>query len=206
MTETSKTNFVKEYKPGNQARVELKNGRILDVVNGCYFDARTSIILHDGKIEAMPSLEGESNGFKPDFSIDLGGRTVMPSLYNTHCHLASVAPTMIPGLRDMKRIKRQVGYQLENDLAECLAHGITHVRDAWEADLRQNRILKKRISQGEIPGPRILQAVAVGQPGAYLQEKSLKSRILMQQRSFSAWIKTPNARAKMMNLQLRETL
>jgi hypothetical protein len=45
MVETSKTNFVKQYEPGNQARVELKNGRILDVVNGRYFDAGTSVIL-----------------------------------------------------------------------------------------------------------------------------------------------------------------
>lgn len=179
MFNTEKTNFVKQYEPQKQSRVELKNGRILDVINGRYFDAGTRIILQNGTIEAMPGLKGELNGFKPDFSIDLGGRTVMPSLYNTHCHLASVTPTMIPGLRDMKRIKRQVGYQLENDMAECLAHGITHVRDAWESDLRQNRILKERISKGEIPGPRILQAVAIGQPGAYLQEKSLKSRILM---------------------------
>ena len=39
MIENSKTNFVKQYEPGKQARVELKNGRILDVINGtrpCY--------------------------------------------------------------------------------------------------------------------------------------------------------------------------
>ena len=65
-------------------------------------------------------------------------------------------------------------------MADCLAHGITHVRDAWSADLRENRALKERISKGEIPGPRILQAVAVGLPGSYLQEKaSLMSKLLM---------------------------
>ncbi|HEY5729417.1 MAG TPA: hypothetical protein VIS72_05160, partial [Anaerolineales bacterium] len=94
MFNTEKTNFVKQYEPQKQSRVELKNGRILDVINGRYFDAGTRIILQNGTIEAMPGLKGELNGFKPDFSIDLGGRTVMPSLYNTHCHLASVTPTM----------------------------------------------------------------------------------------------------------------
>ena len=59
MMETSKTNFVKRYEPGNQARVELKNGRILDVVNGRYFDAGTSVILQGGKIASMPGLAGE---------------------------------------------------------------------------------------------------------------------------------------------------
>jgi hypothetical protein len=59
MMDTSKTNFVKRYEPGFQARVELRNGRILDVVNGRYFDAGTSVILHGGKIESMPGLTGK---------------------------------------------------------------------------------------------------------------------------------------------------
>jgi imidazolonepropionase-like amidohydrolase len=177
--ETSKTNFVKRYEPGNQARVELKNGRILDVINGRYLDDGTTVILQEGEIEAVPAIDGESNDFKPDFTIDLQGKTVMPSLYNTHCHLSSAWPVMAPGLRDLKRIKRQMGRQIEKDLAECLAHGITHVRDAHEADLRENRDLKERVSRGEIPGPRILQAVAVGLPGGYLQEKSLMAKIML---------------------------
>jgi imidazolonepropionase-like amidohydrolase len=177
--DTRKTNFVKDYMPGGQDRVELKNCRILDVVNGRYYDDGTTVILYEGKIEAMPVGNGESNGFIPDFTIDLQGKTVMPSLYNTHCHLAAAQPTMIQGLRDQKRIKRLMRQQKEKDMAECLAHGITHIRDAHEADLRDNRILKDRISKGEIHGPRILQAVAIGLPGSYLQEKSLKSRIIM---------------------------
>ena len=36
MMDTPKTNFVKQYEPGKQARVELKNGR--------HFDEGTSII------------------------------------------------------------------------------------------------------------------------------------------------------------------
>jgi len=51
----SKTNFVKDYEPDKHIRVELKNGRVLDVVNGRYFDAGTSLILQDGKIEEIPN-------------------------------------------------------------------------------------------------------------------------------------------------------
>jgi hypothetical protein len=58
MMEISKTNFVKLYEPGEQSRVELKNERILDVINGRYFDAETSIILQGGKIELMPGFTG----------------------------------------------------------------------------------------------------------------------------------------------------
>jgi adenine deaminase len=64
--ETSKTNFVKQYEPGKQARVELKNGRILDVVNGRYYDEGTRVILRNGKIESMPGLSDEQTAVKPD--------------------------------------------------------------------------------------------------------------------------------------------
>jgi imidazolonepropionase-like amidohydrolase len=179
MLETSKTNFVKQYEPGNQARVELKNGRILDVINGRYYDERTSIILQDGGIISMPGLAGESTGITPDFTIDLKGKTVLPSLYNTHLHLEMEgSPTMVAGLSDMRRIKKYGEQQIAKNMADCLAHGITHIRDAWRPDLRKNRALMERISKRELPGPRILQAVAVGPPGSYLQEKpSLMSRL-----------------------------
>jgi imidazolonepropionase-like amidohydrolase len=87
---------------------------------------------------------------------------------------------MIPGLSDRRQSKKYGEQQQAKNMADCLAHGVTHVRDAWVADLRDSRALKERISKGEIPGPRILQSVAVGLPGSYLQEKaSLMSRLLM---------------------------
>jgi imidazolonepropionase-like amidohydrolase len=177
--DTSTTNFVKQYEPGNQARVELKNGRILDVVNGRYFEAGTSLILQDGKIEAMPGLTDESTAAKPDFTIDLQGKTMLPGLFNTHCHLLQFEPTFVPGLSDVRRCKKYEEQQKAKNMADCLTHGITHVRDAWHPDLGENRALKERISKGELPGPRILQAVAVGPTGSYMQEKlSLPMRFL----------------------------
>ena len=55
----SETHFVKQYEPGSQARVELVNGRIVDVVHGRYYDAGTRVILQGGKIVSMPGLAGE---------------------------------------------------------------------------------------------------------------------------------------------------
>ena len=167
----SETSFVKQYKPGDQARVELRNGRIVDVVNGRYFDAGTNVILQGGKIESMPGIAGERADVTPDFSIDLQGKCVLPGLFNTHCHLLDAGATMTPSLSDMRQSKRFGQKQKVKNLAECLAHGITHVRDAWQPDLRENRTLKEQISKGEIPGPRILQSVAVGPTGSYLQEQ-----------------------------------
>ena len=161
-------NFVKQYEPGSQARVELVNGRIVDVVHGRYYDAGTNVIVQDGKIVAMP---GEPAAVEADYSIDLQGKAVLPGLFNTHCHLMSAGPTMVFGLSDMRRSKRYREQQLAKNLADCLAHGVTHVRDAWEADLNENRALKERISKGELPGPRIQQSVLVGPTGSYMQEK-----------------------------------
>jgi imidazolonepropionase-like amidohydrolase len=178
MMETANANFVKRYEPGVHARVELVNGCILDVVHGRYYDAGTSVILQGGKIESMPGLAGEPR-VPVDFTIDLKGKTVLPSLFNTHCHLLQFEPTFVPDLSDMRRMKRYKEQQKAKNLADCLTHGITHVRDAWHPDLGENRALKERISKGELPGPRILQSVAVGPTGSYMQEKlSLAMKVL----------------------------
>ncbi len=170
MMET-RTHFVKRYEPGDQARVELKNGRILDVINGRYYDAGTSAILQGGKIESMPGLAGEPTDIAPDYTIDLQGKTVLPTLYNTHCHLKSTGPTIVPSLGDMLGAKKYQEQQMVKNMVDCLAHGVTHIRDAWWSDLRDNRVIKEQISKGELRGPRILQSVAVGPTGSYLQEK-----------------------------------
>ena len=169
---SSETRFVRHYEPSRQARVELVNGRIVDVVNGCYHDAGTSIILRGGVIESMPGPTSDPADATSDYSMDLQGKTVLPGLFNTHCHLAMTEPTIALGLSDLWRSRRFREQQLIKNLADCVAHGVTHVRDASQADLGENRALKERISKGEIPGPRILQAVVVGPTGSYLQEKA----------------------------------
>ena len=171
MMVNQKTNFVNQYEPGEQSRVELKNGRIVDVVNGRFYAEGTRVILQGGKIESMPGFVSEPSSHKPDFSIDLDGKTVIPGLFNTHCHLLTVATSMMPNLIETWRVKRNRDQQLTKNLADCLTHGITHVRDAWQPDLRETRALKEQISEDEIPGPRILQAVVVGPKGSYMQEK-----------------------------------
>ena len=171
MAGDAETNFVKQYEPGSQARVELVNGRIVDVINGRYYDAGTRIILQGGMIESLPRPRGESSDVAPDFTIDLQGKAVLPGLFNTHCHLLQFEPTTILGLSDVRRLGRYREQQKAKNLADCLAHGITHVRDAWHPDLTENRAFKKRISRGELQGPRIVQAVVVGPTGSYMQEK-----------------------------------
>jgi imidazolonepropionase-like amidohydrolase len=170
MANEPETKYVKQYAPGSQARVELVNGRIVDVVRGRYHETGTRLILQDGKVVSLPGLPSEPTHVKADFTIDLQGKAVLPGLFNTHCHLLQFEPTFVPGLSDMRRIKRYREEQKAKNLAECLAHGITFVRDVWHPDLTENRALKERISRGELPGPRIVQAVVVGPAGSYMQE------------------------------------
>ena len=54
---TDDIKFVKQYEPGSQARVELVNGRIVDVVHGRYHKPGTRVILQGGKIVAMPGRQ-----------------------------------------------------------------------------------------------------------------------------------------------------
>ena len=170
--DASKTYFVEQYEPGEQARVELKNGRILDVINGRYHDAGTSVILQEGKVESMPGLAGEPTDVTSDFKIDLQGKTVLPSLFNTHMHGPESSPNQFPGLRDKSLSKKHEEQQIVKNMVECLAHGVTNVRHAGfiPADLRVNRVRKEQFSKAEIPAPRILQAVVVGPTGSYMQE------------------------------------
>jgi len=127
----------------------------------------------------MPRLAGESGDIAPDFTIDLKGKTVLPGLFNTHCHINVVSTTLLLNLGSLWLGRRYGEQQKAKNMAECLAHGITNIRDTFVEDLRRNKASRERISKGEIRGPRFLQAVAVGPPGSYLAEKySLAIRLM----------------------------
>jgi imidazolonepropionase-like amidohydrolase len=164
------TSFVTSYEPSGNDRVKLKNGRFVDVKKGCYFDPGTIVII-EGKKLAHIGPDGASHASRTDFTIDLKGKTVLPGLFNTHCHVTAMAPSLMPEIKDVKLFKAYRQKQLDKNMAECLIHGITHIRDAFTEDLRRVRTLRDRITRGEIPGPRIIQSVVVGPPGGYLTEK-----------------------------------
>jgi imidazolonepropionase-like amidohydrolase len=162
------TNFADDYKPSPEDIVELTNARFVDVKNGCFFAQNVRVQLQNGKILSMPGLEGETSEIKPDIVIDLQGKTVLPGLFNVHCHIQMINPTMFVDLKTIKAKKKYHDQQIDYNMANCLARGITNIRDACTDDLRPNRKLKERIRNKEISGPRILQAVVVGAGGGYL--------------------------------------
>ncbi len=175
-----KINFVKEYQPGTEAVVELTNARIVDVINGCFFDQKVSVLIQNGKIISMPGLEDEPSGMPIDFSIDLQGKIMLPGLFNVHCHIQMINPTLFSDFKTLKAKKKYHDQQVEKNMADCLACGITNIRDAYSDDLRPNLQLRDRIRNRKIPGPRILQAVVVGAHGGYLSPelKGMKKILL----------------------------
>ena len=149
-------------------RVKLVNGRVADVVNGCYYDPHISLILQNGKIVAMPGIPGEPDGQPVDAEIDLHGMTVIPGLFNTHCHLQF--------LTEKGEDREQ---QISKNLSDCLERGVTNIRDTLSFDLQQNRTWIEKISRGEISGPRIHQAVHIGPlGGTYSPRFTLQNHLM----------------------------
>lgn len=165
------TNFVDNYEPGDDAMVELKNGRFVDVIKGRYFAPETRVIIQGKRVKAMPGVPGEPAGIKPDFTIDLQGKAVFPGIFNTHCHASYTMTTVSPSMKDNRLGNKYHQQQLAKNMTECLAHGITNIRDCKIDDLRILRDWKDRICRGEANGPRIYQAVVVTEPQGYFSPK-----------------------------------
>ncbi len=153
---------------GGDTRVEIHNGRFVDVIHGRFYDPATRVVIRDGAIESMPGQGRAAVQGAPDYSIDLQGKTVLPGLFNVHCHIQMIHPTLFSDIKALRAAKAHHDRQVEKNMADCLARGITNIRDAYSDDLRPNRRLMDRIRSRTIPGPRIQQAVVVGARGGYL--------------------------------------
>jgi imidazolonepropionase-like amidohydrolase len=180
MEKQLETIFINCHKPAARDLIEFKNARFVDVINGCFFDEGTHILTRNGKIEAILSTEEAASEINPDLSVDLNGKTVLPGLFNVHCHIQMINPTLFSSFKTIKDRKTYHDQQVDKNMSDCLAHGITNIRDAYTDDLLPNRQLRDRIQKGDIPGPRIQQAVVVGASGGYLTPdiKGFKKKLL----------------------------
>ncbi len=158
----------------SDAAVRIANGRFVDVEAGCYLPDGTSLVIDGGLVrtvlDAGDGWEGET--------IDLGGRAVLPGLFNTHSHIHLMAPSLMMDWAEWMRLSRLRTRQIEKALSDCLDRGITVIQDGLPDELRLNRRLAERIESGAMPGPRIHQAVHVTPlGGAFAPRRTLKGRV-----------------------------
>ena len=134
-------------------RVVFAGGRVFD---GTGSDPESAdIAVEDGRIvEVGSSLDG-------DESVDLGGRTVLPGLFDCHTHVT------ISHVDLWKSAQQPFSYQFfeaARNLDATLRIGITSIRDAGGADLG----VKQAVEDGLIRGPRMqISIVMLSQTGGH---------------------------------------
>ena len=112
------------------------------------------------------AIEGErivaiGTGLEGDTAVDVGGRTILPGLFDCHVH---VTLSHVDHWRTANEPFSYQFYQASRNLAATLRAGITTVRDAGGADLG----IKQAVAEGLIPGPRLqISVVMLSQTGGH---------------------------------------
>ena len=104
--------------------------------------APADIAIEDGRIADI------GLGLDGDERLDVGGRAVLPGLFDCHTHLVF---SDVDVLRALGRPFSLQFYEAAANLRATLAVGITTVRDMAGADLG----VKEAVDTGLIPGPRV---------------------------------------------------
>lgn len=155
----------------------FSNARFVDVERGQYYPHGTRLLVAGEHITALLApTDPDPGDARP---VDLGGRAAIPALFNTHCHLQLTFPSPLAVPGDLLKVRRFGPRQVVKNLADCRQRGVLHLRDALQGDQRPNQALAQRIARGELPGPRLHQAVLVApQNGAFSQPHTLFDRFM----------------------------
>ena len=131
--------------------VILRAARVLDGTGRTL--ANQDVVVTGGKITAIRPAAGAL----PVGGIDLGGRTLLPGLIDTHVHLGWYinSQSRLHGNGDGDTPATSAMYHAGNAWATLQA-GFTTVQSIGESD---NATLRDAINRGVIPGPRVLTSL-----------------------------------------------
>ena len=127
-------------------RTLLAGGRVFDGTGSP--PAEADVVVEDGRIlEVGPGLDG-------DETVDLGGRYLLPGLFDCHTHVTLSNVSLLGSLQTPFSYRF---FETVQNLAATLRVGITTVRDAAGADAG----VKQAVDDGLVPGPRLQISVAL---------------------------------------------
>ncbi len=124
----------------------LAGGQLFDVESGELVNA--DVVIEDGRISEVGS------GLDGDTAVDMGGRTILPGLIDSHVHVILSSLDLFGAMQEPYSLRF---YQAIANLRANLAAGITTIRDAGGADLG----VKRAVDQGLIVGPHMLIAIGM---------------------------------------------
>jgi imidazolonepropionase-like amidohydrolase len=134
-------------------RIVFRGGRIFDGTGSDPADG--DIAIEDGRfVDVGGGLDG-------DKAVDVGGRTILPGLFDCHTHVCT------SGVDPLKSLIQPFSYQFyeaARNLDATLRIGITTIREAGGADLG----IKQAVEDGLIPGPRMqISIIMLSQTGGH---------------------------------------
>ena len=125
---------------GLPTRTLLTGGRVFDGTGAP--PATADVLVEGGRIlEVGPGLDG-------DQAVDVGGRHLLPGLFDCHTHVTLSSIDLMGMLQKPFSYRF---YETAQNLAATLAAGITSVRDAAGADAG----IKRAVEDGLVQGPRL---------------------------------------------------
>jgi imidazolonepropionase-like amidohydrolase len=134
-------------------RVVVRGGRIFDGTGADPADG--DVAIEDGRIV------GVGTGLDGDEAVDVGGKTLLPGLFDCHTH---VCTSYIDPLRRMLQPFSYQFFEAVANLEATLSIGITTIREAGGADLG----IKQAVADGLIPGPRMqISIIMLSQTGGH---------------------------------------
>ncbi|MFL5879639.1 MAG: amidohydrolase family protein [Actinomycetota bacterium] len=127
-------------------RTLLAGGRVFDGTGSP--PAEADMVVEDGRIlEVGPGLDG-------DETVDVGGRHLLPGLFDCHTHVTLSNVSLLASLQTPFSYRF---FETVQNLAATRRVGITTVRDAAGADAG----VKQAVDDGLVPGPRLQISVAL---------------------------------------------